>query len=298
MGHRVSPVRGVEAIGVTMPDYAIVAIGYESQAEWDGFFESVSRSTSQPKSIVVVDNSPQPSLVASRWRSLPLSVLHTPENPGYGAAANKGMAEVGDRVDWVVICNPDVRLFPATMEDLLSERTAFDQAAVLGPCVLTSEGSVYPSAREIPGLRIGVGHALFSQIWPSNPWTARYLGTYGIEEPRSVGWLSGSFLLVNREVFEKIGGFDEDFFMFFEDVDLGRRIKRAGYRNVYVPRAKVTHSGAHATSTRQKEMVLAHHHSAEKFLARLYPHAWQGIVRVALRAGLRMRAWWESRNLD
>ena len=283
---------------MSFPDYAIVAIGYESQAEWKGFFESLRRSTIPPKSIVVVDNSPQPSLVQSRWWSLPLTVLHTPENPGYGAAANTGMAEIGERVDWVVICNPDVRLFSSTMEDLLSERTAFDQAAVLGPSVLTSEGSVYPSAREIPGIRIGVGHALFSKIWPLNPWTARYLGTYGDEEPRSVGWLSGSFLLVDREVFEEVKGFDEDFFMFFEDVDLGRRIKRAGYRNVYVPRAKVTHSGAHATSTRQKEMVLAHHHSAEKFLARLYPHAWQGILRVALRAGLRMRAWWESRNLD
>ena len=298
MGRRVVPVRGSEAIGVTMPDYSIVAIGYESQAEWEGFFESLSHSTIQPKSIVGGENSPQPSLVQSRWRSLPLTVLHAPENPGYGAAANKGMAAIGDRVDWVVICNPDVRLFSSTVEDLLSERTAFDQAAVLGPSVLTSEGSVYPSAREIPGIRIGVGHALFSRIWPSNPWTARYLGTYGHEEPRSVGWLSGSFLLVDREVFEEVKGFDEDFFMFFEDVDLGRRIKRAGYRNVYVPRAKVTHSGAHATSTLQKEMVLAHHHSAEKFLARLYPHAWQGTLRMVLKTGLRMRAWWETRNLD
>ena len=146
---------------MSIPNYAIVAIGYESQAEWEGFFESLCRSTIPPKSIVVVDNSPQPSLVQSRWWSLPLTVLHTPENPGYGAAANKGMAKIGDSVDWVVVCNPDVRLFSSTMENLLSERTAFDQAAVLGPSVLTSEGSVYPSAREIPGMRIGVGHALF-----------------------------------------------------------------------------------------------------------------------------------------
>lgn len=282
---------------MTLPDYAVVAVGYESHAEWDDFFASLATSTLAPKSVVVVDNSPTLSLHRSRWASLPMSVLHAPANPGYGAAANAGIAEVDAQVEWVVICNPDVRFSGTTMEDLLARRHVFQNTAVLGPTVLTSEGSVYPSAREIPGVRIGVGHALLSNLWPSNPWTARYLGTYGGTEPRSVGWLSGSFLLTHRPSFEKVGGFDEDFFMFFEDVDLGRRFKQEGLRNVYVPEAEIFHSGAHSTSAHEKEMLLAHHLSAEKFLARLYPHRYQRLLRLGLSTGLRLRGWWKTRRL-
>lgn len=283
---------------MTSPSVALVVVGYESDAEWQGFFNAVIRSTVMPRSIVVVDNSVASSFDTARWPSLSVEVHHLPDNPGYGAAANYGVRQIQDDSEWIVICNPDTRLQSTTLEALLAEEQTFHHTAILGPAVLTSEGDLYPSAREIPGIRIGIGHALFSRMWPTNPWTAQYLGTYSDNHPRSVGWLSGSFLMVRRQVFEEIGGFDDQFFMFFEDVDLGRRIKRAGHRNVYVPGATISHSGAHATAPRQKEMILAHHASAERFLAKLYPRRLQWGLRLALRAGLRIRAAWATRQLD
>ena len=283
---------------MSLPAFGLVVVGFESTAEWDGFFASIESSSLPPAAIVVVDNSPDLSLESDSWGALPVSVVHTPENLGYGRAANRGASALPPNLDWVVICNPDSRFHPGTMLNLLQKRDALPNIGVLGPQVLTTGGEVFPSARAIPGIRIGIGHAVLSKLWPKNPWTAAYLGTYEGEEPKSVGWLSGSFILVNRSAFSSIGGFDERYFMFFEDVDLGLRIKQSGHRNVYVPAARVTHSGAHSTLNHEKEMLLAHHKSAGLFLEKLYPRKTQRLLVATLRAGLQLRAWIQTRKLQ
>jgi len=269
----------------------IVVVGYESEDEWPDFFSSLEASTYRPQQIVVVDNSPVPSLPAAPSRLIPTITHHDPSNRGYGAAANQGVAMLDPEIDWVVICNPDTRLQRDTLETLMAERNALPETAVLGPRLVTSGGETYPSARAIPGIRIGIGHALLYASWPTNPWSTAYLGDYEGTEPRSVGWLSGAFLLVDRGIFLSVGGFDERFFMFFEDVDLGMRVKRAGKRNVYVPGAAITHSGAASTAGHHRAMVRAHHRSAELFLAKLYPQRFQWPLRVVLTLGLRFRSW-------
>ena len=276
----------------------LVVVGYESNEEWNGFFDRVRESTLQPREIVVVDNSPLSPFDPSGIRDLPIHVVHLPSNPGYGSAANTGVAALSGDTDWVVVCNPDTRIEPDTLGQLLAASNTFPRIGVLGPRILNSHRIVYPSARAIPGIRIGVGHAFFARIWPANPWTRAYLGSYEDTEPRSVGWLSGAFLMIKRDIFESIKGFDEGFFMFFEDVDLGMRIKLAGYRNIYVPLSQVTHSGAASTAGHEKEMVLAHHRSGELFLAKLYPRPLQWPLRVALRMGLRIRAYFQTRKLN
>src|SRR5690606_10093760 len=107
----------------------------------------------------------------------------------------------------------------------------------LGPRVLNEDGTTYPSARAVPSLRTGVGHALFTNLWTANPWSRRYRDDLApADEARDAGWLSGSCVLVRRRAFDELGGFDEGYFMYFEDVDLGYRLGKAGYRNVYEPR--------------------------------------------------------------
>jgi N-acetylglucosaminyl-diphospho-decaprenol L-rhamnosyltransferase len=103
---------------------------------------------------------------------------------------------------------------------------------------------------------------------------------------------------VRRSAFEQIGGFDEGYFMYFEDVDLGFRFGKAGFRNVYDPAAEVTHSGAHATGRDGGLMIRAHHASARRFLERKYPGVLLWPVRVVLRAGLRVRSDLITRRLE
>jgi N-acetylglucosaminyl-diphospho-decaprenol L-rhamnosyltransferase len=107
---------------------------------------------------------------------------------------------------------------------------------------------------------------------------------------RLAGWLSGSCMLVRREAFDAVGGFDPAYFMYFEDLDLCERIGRAGWQNVYVPTSVVCHAGGASTSKDPRTMADAHHASAWRYLSRRYSGLRWLPVRVVLRAGLAARA--------
>jgi N-acetylglucosaminyl-diphospho-decaprenol L-rhamnosyltransferase len=188
------------------------------------------------------------------------------------------------------VANPDLRWEPGALDTLLDAVERWPRAGVLGPEILTPDGELYPSARELPSLGRGIGHALCGWWWPSNPWTASYRRERGEPAERVAGWLSGSCLLVRREAFEAVGGFDPAYFMYFEDLDLCERIGRAGWQNVYVPTSVVIHEGAASTRSNPREMADAHHESAWRYLSRRYTGVRWAPVRLVLRVGLTARA--------
>jgi N-acetylglucosaminyl-diphospho-decaprenol L-rhamnosyltransferase len=160
------------------------------------------------------------------------------------------------------------------------------RAATVGPAILTPEGALYPSARDLPSLSTGVGHALVGWIWPGNPWTARYRRERDLPRERPAGWLSGSCFLVDLEVFHSVGGFDPAYFMYFEDVDLAERMGRRGWLHIYAPSAVVVHEGGHSTRREPHRMQRVHHTSALRYLSARYPGRRNAPLRLVLRAGL------------
>jgi N-acetylglucosaminyl-diphospho-decaprenol L-rhamnosyltransferase len=243
-------------------------------------------STRLPYETVIVDNGStdgSPQHAARRHRA---RLIETGRNLGYGTAANLGAR--GCSAPWILVVNPDTH-FSAGAPDLLVDAAArWPEAGVLGPTLLTPEGDTYPSARAFPSLATGTGHAIFGWCWPSNPWTATYRRDGNLPEGVT-GWLSGACMLLRRQAFEAVGGFDEHYFMYFEDLDLCERLAKAGWACVYVPSAVVTHVGGEATSRVPVSMCLAHHRSALQYLSRRYPAGWQAPLRLALRAGLVVR---------
>ncbi|GAA3735378.1 glycosyltransferase family 2 protein [Leifsonia bigeumensis] len=275
------------------PRLGVVTVSYGSESVLPAFLESVADSTAGGGSVpvVVVDNLPGEGDAHALADAAGAQYLPMASNLGYGAAANAAIAALPADVDWVLISNPDVVLGSCVL-DLLREAGDEDAAiASVGPAVYNADGTLYPSARAVPSLRTGVGHAMFANLWPGNPWSKRYRND--AEAPtgrRDAGWLSGSCLLVRRSAFDELGGFDPGYFMYFEDVDLGYRFGRHGYRNLYEPSARVTHTGAHSTNSDSAKMIAVHHTSARRFLARKYsgPLLWP--VRIALTAGLTIRS--------
>ena len=104
-----------------------------------------------------------------------------------------------------------------------------------------------------------------------------------------MGWLSGACLLLPAAAWRRLGGFDDDYFMFFEDVDLGARVGRAGWLNVQVHDSVVIHEQGASWKARPEKMIRAHHASARRYLSGVYDAPWQAPVRWALRGGLRLR---------
>lgn len=276
----------------TAAEVAVVTVAYRSNAVLPGFLGSIAGASAHPVTTVVVDNRPDDeSQAAALAAEHGAAYVALPTNPGYGGAINAGVATLGPAVRWVLISNPDVVLDPGLIDALVAAAESDPTIGAVGPAVRNPDGTVYPSARRVPSLRTGIGHALFVNLWHDNPWTRRYRqdSAEAVTE-RDAGWLSGACLLVRRDVFAQLGGFDEGYFMYFEDVDLGYRIGRAGYRNRYVPAVGVTHIGAHTASRESAEMIRAHHASARRFIARKYTgwHLWP--VRAVLSVGLAARS--------
>ena len=283
------------------PTVAVVTVAYNSADTIGPFLASVGAALDRAglagSEIVVADASPDgqgsigPEVVASGARHIALG-----RNLGYGGGIGAAVAALATRPAFLVVANPDIVVDVDSIAVLLDAAARLPRAGALGPRILDDDGGTYPSARSLPSLRTGVGHAVFGRVWPGNPWSRSYKSERELDRERAAGWLSGAFLVLRTDAWEAVGGFDDAYFMYFEDVDLGLRLGRAGWENVYVPTARVTHSGARSTSQNSRVMERVHHDSAYLYLSRKYHGAALAPLRLALRLGLAARSRWVTRQ--
>ncbi|ORV10129.1 N-acetylglucosaminyl-diphospho-decaprenol L-rhamnosyltransferase [Mycobacterium celatum] len=269
----------------------VVTVTYSPGPHLDRFLASLSLATERPLSVVMADNGSTdgaPQAAVERYPNVRL--FPTGANLGYGSAVNRAIAQLPEADEWVVVANPDVQWGPGSIDALLDAAARWPRAATLGPLIRDPDGSVYPSARHLPSLIRGGMHAVLGQLWKGNPWSTAYRQERLEPSERPVGWLSGSCLLVRRAAFDQVGGFDERYFMYMEDVDLGDRLGRASWLNVYVPSAEVLHHKGHATGRESARNLIAHHNSTYLFLADRHSGWWRAPLRWAFRAGLAIRA--------
>ncbi|BBZ45570.1 glycosyltransferase family 2 protein [Mycobacterium parmense] len=279
----------------------VVTVTYSPGPHLERFLASLPMATERPVSVLLADNGSvdgTPEAAVERYPNVRL--FHTGGNVGYGTAINRAVAQLDqgseeDR-DWVIIANPDVQWGPGSIDALLEAATRWPRAGALGPLIRDPDGSVYPSARHQPSLLRGGMHAVVGPLWKRNPWTAAYRQERQEPSERPVGWLSGSCLLVRRCAFSEIGGFDERYFMYMEDVDLGDRLGRAGWLSVYAPSAEVLHHKGHSTGHDPASHLAAHHRSTYLFLADRHAGWRRAPLRWTLRASLAMRSRLMVRN--
>lgn len=280
------------------PRTLIATVTYNSADALQGFLASLGAACRYPCTVSVADNA---SDDADTSRALANAAgarfVTLGENRGYGAGIAAAIDAAADVPwDYVLIANPDVVFGRGAVDTMVAAAEKDSKIGAVGPKVLDATGAVYPSARSVPSIRSGIGHALFARVWPRNPWTREYHVEKSGGEARDAGWLSGACLLLRRAVYEQTSGFDPRFFMYFEDVDLGKRIGELGWRQRYVPAAEVTHVGAHSTSRHAAKMLATHHRSAYLYLAKHYSSWYWWPFRALTRAGLAVRAWWMTRR--
>jgi N-acetylglucosaminyl-diphospho-decaprenol L-rhamnosyltransferase len=222
-------------------------------------------------------------------------VVRPGQNIGFGAGVNRGLAVLAGAPtppEWVLICNSDLVVHEGALPAL---RTVLEQRpawAMVGPRIFTEAGEVYPSVRQFPSFVDAAGHALLAVFNPENRFTRRYNpGTPEGEVVVEAGWVSGSCFLSRRSALEELGGFDEAYFMYAEDMDLCWRAHQAGWGVGFGGAASVTHIQGVSTARYPYKMMVAHHRSALRFTIRtttgwrraLLPLA---VVVLALRMGM------------
>lgn len=281
----------------------IVTVTYSPGEYLTRFLDSVPGATDHGAVVVMADNGSTdgaPEAAAAEYSFAEL--LPTGGNIGYGAGMDRGIDALRARRDageidreFVLIVNPDVVFHPGSLDELMAAARRHPRAGAVGPLIHEVDGTVYPSARAVPTLFSGIGHALLGKVWKNNPFSRRYRDDADMGRERTSGWLSGSCQLLRWEAFDAVGGFDERYFMYMEDVDLGDRLARAGWENIFTPAAEITHAQGHSASAHPEITVPAHHDSAYRFQADRLDAWWQAPVRWALWAGLKGRCLIELR---
>ena len=217
---------------------------------------SVQSCDAEISSITVVNTASNKNVDALRHElGLGVIVIDQPDNPGYGGAANVGVA--GGRAPFILVSNADIWAHKASVDHLLQVLRADPENGCVGPLFLNSDGTVQDSAFAFPG----VGQAVFDLL----PLPKRFRGSrlngrlWSRENPRVVDYVLGAFMVMRRQAFESVGGFSVEYWMYAEEVDICRQFQLAGWKVLHVPAALVTH--VQAASTRALEA---------KFIPQLY----------------------------
>ncbi len=226
---------------------SVVVVNYDSWPYTLRLVESLRETGHEDLEIIVVDNDQQAVPELPRQ----VRLIRNPENFGFARACNVGIAASGGEL--VVLLNPDALVgqsFFEGFEDFFERNPA---VGVAGPRIVDGEGNLQLSAREEFSFVSGLfgRTSLLTRLFPKNPLVKRLFPAAGEPSgPTKVDWVSGACMVLRGSTLEDIGPMDERFFMYFEDADLCRRAREAGWLVYYLPQIEVLHhTGA---STRVK----------------------------------------------
>ena len=240
------------------PSVAVVVVAYRSAADLPGCLAAIRAASVAEMDVVVVDND-SPDDTASAVRDAgDVVVVPMGRNAGFAAACNAGVAAVS--ADYVCFVNPDARPAPGSIDALVDAATRRTGHALYSGKVVTPAGTVdagccaaLPSLWEYVCFASGLSTAFRHSRW----FDPAALGGWDRADERPVPVVSGAFLLVRRSDYRALGGFDERFFMYSEDVDLSWRSALAGRGPLFVPTAVAVHtSGSSSTRGAKATMVL------------------------------------------
>jgi len=236
--------------------------------------------------IIVVDNqSRDGSADAVRRNDPDVAVYETGRNLGFGGGVNYGVARLSPSVTSILVVNPDVVVEPGSTKALVQLLEGQPDVGLVAPLIETPEGQLYPNARTFPNLLDATGHAFLHFVWPSNPFSRRYkMLDWDHATAADVDWVAGTHFLIRRAAWDAVGGFDEDFFMYLEDVDLCWRLRQAGWRVRYEPASRVVHDIGRSTDQTPYRMILAHHQSLYRYVSKTWTGRRRGLLPVAAAA--------------
>ena len=218
--------------------------------------------------VIVVDNAStdgSQALVSARFPHVYLVELDS--NRGYGGALNEGIAVAGG--EHLLLMNADAWPRPHAVERLAESARREERAGIVGPRLLNPDGTLQPSVRGFPTVwRLATEYLFLRWLAPwSGALNAFYGSRFDHRSRREAEFLVGAVLLVRRQLIDEIGGFDERFFMYNEEVDFCYRARAAGWSVVFSPEAEFVHVGG-ASSLQRPQMYREQLRSHLRFLAK------------------------------
>jgi GT2 family glycosyltransferase len=266
--------------------FSVVTVNYGSWPYTLECIDSLYRTRYEDFEVVIVDNG---------WEKPPeiqrsVRLIRNPENVGFAKACNQGILASGG--EYVVLVNPDTIVEENFFESLEEYFDENPKVGVAGPKVVDGEGRLQLSARKELSFVSGLmgRTSLLTRLFPKNPLVRRlFPATEKLSGPREVDWISGACMLLRRQTLEEIGLMDERFFMYFEDADLCRRAREAGWLVYYLPQVEVLHHTGASTRAKPRAIWILHK-SAFLYHRKHGPHGPLNMVSLLVLLGLTGRS--------
>jgi len=271
------------------PDCSVVIVNYHREELLRHCLESLP-SSADPVSleVIVVDNSGTARRSGALDAFPEARLIEAGGNVGFARACNLGMAAARGR--HLLLLNPDTVAHPGAVATLSRHLDAFPAVGVVAARLLNPDGTLQYSCRRFPRpLSIFFGrYALLTRLFPGNPVSTDYLYLdWDHASTRPVDWVSGACLMVRREVFDRVGGLDDGYFLFVEDMDWCRRIRDAGQEVVYVSEAEVTHRVGASRGPVPSWVMWERHRSMLRYVRKHF--AWPAALVMLAALGLAVR---------
>ena len=267
--------------------FDIVIVSYKSKAYLLACLESILRSLDGEKGrIFVEDNNSGEDLTGVRKRFPQIELNLNTQNLGFARAANKGISR--GNAPYILLINPDSLVRPGFFEQAISFMEENPSVGILGPRIMNVDDTIQGSARSFPTpLTAWFGRSsLLSRLFPENRITRKNVlsmlsdGT----TPMKVDWVSGACMVIRRKALEDVGLFDEQFFMYWEDADICRRMRERGWEVVYFPRAQIVHYSGVSSSQRVFRSLLEFHKSSYRLFCKYWTRELSVVKPLAITA--------------
>jgi N-acetylglucosaminyl-diphospho-decaprenol L-rhamnosyltransferase len=247
-------------------DVSAIVVSHNTRVHLERCLASLGNG---PNETIVVDNaSTDGSVEAVRERFPSVRLITLRDNRGFGAAANEGMRHAYGR--YFLLLNADTWPRGDAVRQLVAFADEQPRCGAVGPRLLRPDATVQRSVRGFPTLwRLATEY--FFLRWfglRTNALNAFYGANFDHRSVREAEFLEGAVLLLRRQAVEEVGGFDDDFFMFNEEVDLCYRLRRAGWSILFFPGAEFSHVGGAATQAVWPHMYREQLRSHLRFLAK------------------------------
>ena len=232
-------------------DLSIVIVNYNSKDKTFFCLNSIYKSNLNGISfeVIVVDNDSSEKIEEELKNKYPSVVfIQSDENLGMGSGNNLGIKNSTGK--YILILNPDTEVRPNTIKKLYDYANNDKNIGLIGPKLFYPDGKIQNSCYHFPNLLIPFFRRTFLSKFAKGYLDYYLMKNTDLSKPLEVDWIMGSCLLVRRSLLDKIGLFDERFFMYFEDTDLCRRIKLSGWKVIYLPSAEVIHHHGRASAKR------------------------------------------------
>jgi len=237
-------------------DLSIIIVNYNTKEKTLACLRSLHEAdfSGLTKEILLIDNHSLESIeVEAKSVINDLIYIQNNENVGMGAGNNVGIRR--SQGDYVLILNPDTQVEAGAIKTMLNYLQKNQDTGLVGPELIYPDGAPQDSCYRYPNLILPLVRRTFLGGFAKDYLDYYLMKNLDLTKPQAVDWIMGSCLLIRKEVLNKVGLFDERFFMYFEDTDLCRRINNSGFKVVYLPTARVVHF--HGRASAKKHWLVA-----------------------------------------